>query len=75
MEQYTCPICQSNLMRGRTAIRTHIGAKMRGPFPSDRLFFKADGANQKSETVIREGKSYEAYCCESCGALIIPKNR
>jgi hypothetical protein len=75
MDQLTCPICQSNMAHGRAAVRKNIAAKMNWPFPSDRLFFKADGENQKSETIIREGRAYEAYRCESCGALLIPQNR
>lgn len=75
MENLICPICKNEMKTGRAAIRKHIGAKMRWPFPSDRLFFKADGQEQRSETIVREGRSYEAYQCENCGALLIPQNR
>jgi phage-related protein len=44
---------------------------MNWPLASDRLFFKADDSDQKSETVIREGRSYEAYKCGGCGAVLV----
>ena len=75
MDHFTCPVCNSNMVHGRAAVRKHTLAKMRWPFPSDRLFFRADNQDQGSETIIREGRSYDAYQCESCGALLIPQSR
>jgi hypothetical protein len=75
MDQFLCPICQSNMAPGRAAVRKNLPARLGWPFPSDRLFFKADGQDQKSATIVREGRSYVAYRCENCGALLIPQNR
>ena len=75
MDQINCPLCEKMMKRGRAAIRKHIGAKMRWPFPSDRLFFVPDDADPKSETVIREGRTYEAFKCVGCGAVLLPPGR
>ena len=74
MDKITCSICGSEMKHGRAAIRKHIGAKMRWPFPSDRLFFMPDNGNPKSETVVREGRTYEAFKCVECGAVLLPLN-
>jgi hypothetical protein len=75
MESIICPLCESNMKHGRAAIRKHIGAKMRWPFPSDRLFFMPDDGNPKSETVVREGRAYEAFMCSNCGAVLLSSKR
>lgn len=75
MDQKVCPICENDLKCGRVAVRKSIGAKLRWPWPSDRLFFKADEGDQRTETVIREGASYEAYKCSGCSAILITRNR
>ena len=71
MENKTCVLCGAGLVRGRAAVRKSLAAKLSWPFASDRLFFKADDGDQKSETVIREGMSYEAYKCGGCGAVLV----
>lgn len=73
MNPIVCPLCKNEMKPGRVAIRKNIGAKMRWPFPSDRLFFMPDDGNPKSETVAREGRAYEAYKCENCGAVLLPQ--
>ena len=73
MEKKSCSICGEELDRGRVAIRKSIAAKLSWPFASDRLFFKKDGGDQKSETVIREGVSYEGFKCSGCGAVVVTK--
>jgi hypothetical protein len=75
MENILCSICGGNLVRGRAAVRKSIGAKLQWPFPSDRLFFKPDGVDQKSITILREGGSYEAFRCDGCGALVLTEKR
>ena len=74
MNTIVCPLCQSEMKPGRAAIRKHIGAKMRWPFPSDRVFFMPDGNQPKSETLMREGNTYRGYLCPECGAVLLPKS-
>ena len=73
MKYYTCSLCGGELTRGRVAIRKSIAAKLSWPFPSDRLFFKPDKGESKSELVIQEGGSYEAFKCGACGSIMITK--
>ena len=75
MDSNLCSICGGKLVRGRAAVRKSVGAKLRWPFPSDRLFYKPDGDNQKSETILREGVSHEAFRCDECGAVLLTGKR
>jgi hypothetical protein len=75
MENKLCPICGCKLVRGRAAVRKSIGAKLQWPFPSDRLFYKPDGEDQKSVTILREGVSHEAFRCNECGAMLLTGER
>jgi len=71
MDNKICSLCGKELTRGRVAIRKSLPAKLSWPWAGDRLFFKADRDVQKAETVIREGGSYEAFKCLSCGAVLL----
>lgn len=73
MEHYTCSLCGGEFVRGRAAIRKSIAAKLSWPFASDRLFFKPDKSESKSELVIREGGSYEAFKCGACGSIMLTR--
>ena len=75
MDRLTCTICGSDMKPGRAALRKNIPAKLSWPFPSDRLFFKPDGGEQKSETVIREGQVYQAFKCDQCNAVLLTNRR
>jgi hypothetical protein len=75
MLEKTCSLCGDKLVRGRVAVRKSLAAKLQWPFASDRLFFKPDGEGQGTETVIREGGSYEAFKCQGCQAVLITQNR
>jgi hypothetical protein len=70
-----CSLCGGDLLRGRAAVRKSVAAKLNWPFPSDRLFFKLDGDNQKSETILKEGVSYESFKCEQCGGVVLTGKR
>ena len=70
MENKICPQCGGQMVYGRAAIRKNLAAKLQWPFASDRLFFKPQGENQKSMGVLYEGRSYQAYHCQDCGALL-----
>jgi hypothetical protein len=73
VDKKVCSICGDELNRGRVAIRKSLGAKMQWPWASDRLFFKSDGGDQGTETVIREGASYEAFMCSGCGSVVVTR--
>jgi len=75
MENKNCSECGGQMVYGRAAIRKNIAAKLSWPFASDRLFFKPQGEKQKSVGVLYEGKSYQAYRCENCGALLVTGER
>jgi DNA-directed RNA polymerase subunit RPC12/RpoP len=75
MDKYTCALCGGTLITGRVAIRKSVGAKMRWPFPSDRVFFKSQESEQKSVTVLREGVSHQGFMCEQCGAVVVTKEK
>jgi predicted RNA-binding Zn-ribbon protein involved in translation (DUF1610 family) len=73
MVKYACSLCGGELARGRAAIRKSLAAKLSWPLASDRLFYKADKVESKSELVIREGGSYEAFKCGSCGSIMLTR--
>ena len=75
MSAYDCSICGDKLDPGRVAIRKSFAAKLSWPWASDRLFFKKDGGDQNTESVIREGASYEAFMCSGCGAVVVTKTK
>jgi predicted RNA-binding Zn-ribbon protein involved in translation (DUF1610 family) len=75
MDNKSCSLCGRKLVRGRAAIRKSLPAKLSWPWASDRLFYKPDGEDQKTETVIREGSSYEAFKCETCGSVLLTKHK
>lgn len=75
MDKLICPICGDDLLSCRVAIRKGLAAKLSWPWPSDRLFFKLDGSDQGTETVIREGASYRGYSCSGCGAVVVTRNK
>ena len=75
MDNKTCSQCGGQMVFGRAAIRKNLAAKLSWPWASDRLFFKLEGKDQKSVGVIREGRSYQAYRCQDCGALLLTGER
>jgi hypothetical protein len=75
MDKKNCPICEHELLYGRVAIRKGIAAKLRWPWPSDRLFFKYEGSDGGTETVIREGASYQGYMCSGCNAVVVTRKK
>ena len=75
MSMLTCSKCGGNLQPGRVAVRKSIAAKLQWPFPSDRLFYKPQDENLKSETILREGVSHIGFRCDDCGAVLITRER
>jgi hypothetical protein len=75
MEDKICSLCGDKLVRGRVAVRKSMAAKLSWPFYSNRLFYRPDGEDQRAETVIREGGSFEAFKCQGCHAVLITQKR
>jgi hypothetical protein len=75
MESVLCPICGREMEAGWVAVRKYIAARLRWPFYSDRLVFRGQGQTERTETVIREGRRFQAFKCLACEVFLVTRQR
>lgn len=73
MEQTKCMQCGGQIQRGQAVISKSLFAWLRWPWASDRLDFASDGDDQNSETIIKQGSTFESFKCVQCGALLLTR--
>ena len=74
MNEKKCPLCESDMVRGRAAIKKSWIAWLSWPFERDRLEFISDRAAGITEIIARQDTDYEAFKCAQCGALLLTQN-